>query len=84
MTTSNQDKTIRIQGKETPIHAEHPVRISCMECIDRELDDYVNNYEAAPDTFKVDEVDTDEAGLEKKCMVCGAEGNIALLHVKGM
>ncbi|NGQ96112.1 CxxH/CxxC protein [Brevibacillus sp. SYP-B805] len=73
---------LRIQGKELPIYPEHPVRVVCLEHLERELDDYVDKYEVAPDTFALSEVD--EPGLSHSCMVCGAEGKIVLLHVKGM
>ncbi|MGD8190524.1 CxxH/CxxC protein [Brevibacillus ginsengisoli] len=75
-------KTVKIQGKETEIYAEHPIRVSCMEHMDRELDDYVDKYEVAPDMFRREDVEENE--LTHKCMVCDAEGTIALLHVKGM
>lgn len=75
-------KTMNIQGKETEVYADHPVRVTCMEHMERELDDYVDKYEVAPDMFRREEVE--ENDLTNKCMVCGAEGTIALLHVKGM
>lgn len=75
-------KTMKIQGKEAEVYADHPVRISCLEHVERELDDYADNYEIAPDMFKRDEVEAE--GLGRECMVCGAEGTIVLLHVKGM
>lgn len=76
------EKKIRIQGKETEVYAEHPIRVACLEHVEREIDDYVDRYEVAPDTFKLEEID--DATVPKTCMVCGAEGKIALLHVKGM
>jgi len=80
--TEANEKMISIQGKEVKIYADHPIRVACLKHVERELDDYVDRYEVAPDTFKTDEVD--DSTIEKKCMVCGAEGAIVLLHVKGM
>lgn len=80
--TDHSYKTVKIQGKETEVYADHPVRVCCMEHLERELDDYVDKYEVAPDLFKRDEIE--EENLERTCMVCGAEGTIALLRVKGM
>lgn len=73
---------VRIQGKEMEIYPEHPIRVACQEHVERELDDYVDKYEVAPDTFKREEVEA--PGLTDRCMVCGAEGQVVLLHVKGM
>jgi CxxH/CxxC protein (TIGR04129 family) len=72
---------MRIQGKEMEIHSEHPVRVTCLEHVERELDDYVDKHEVAPDMFP--RTDVDEPGLTDRCMVCGAEGQVVLLHVKG-
>ncbi len=72
---------LRIQGKEIEIYPEHQVRVTCLEHVEQELDDYVDKYEVAPDTFA--RGDVEDAGLTDKCMVCGAEGQIVLLHVKG-
>lgn len=77
----NRDK-IKIQGKEVEIYAEHPVRVVCMEHVEQEIDDYVNEYETAPDTFRLADVEDPELG--DTCAVCGAKGAIVLLHVKGM
>lgn len=74
--------TMNIQGKATEIYADHPVRVCCLEHVERELDDYADNYEIAPDMFKRDEVEAETLGRD--CVVCGAEGSIVLLHVKGM
>ncbi len=76
------EKTIRIEGKDVELHPEHPVRFTCLEHVDQEIDDYVNEFEAAPDTYRAQDVD-DET-LDKKCRVCGAEATIALLRTKGM
>lgn len=62
--------------------ADFPVRVSCAEHVERELDDYVDQYEAAPDTYPIKDVEDPE--LNKSCMVCGAEGSVVLLRVKGM
>ncbi|MGG1440758.1 CxxH/CxxC protein [Brevibacillus laterosporus] len=75
-------KTIVIQGKETPLHEEHPIRVSCMEHIETELDDYVNYHDVAPDTFSIDEVELGD--IQSTCMECNQPGKIVLLHVKGM
>lgn len=72
---------LRIQGKEIDFYPEHPVRVTCLEHIEQELDDYVDKYEVAPDTFAFGDVE--DASLTDRCMVCGAEGQIVLLHVKG-
>lgn len=79
---AQNEKIIRIQGKEVRVSNELPVRVACMEHVERELDDYVDHYEVAPDTFKA--ADVEDESVERKCQVCGAEGDIVLLHVKGM
>ncbi|UYZ15443.1 CxxH/CxxC protein [Brevibacillus sp. WF146] len=53
-----------------------------MEHVDQEIDEYVDQFEAAPDTYRAEDVE-DET-LDKRCRVCGAEGKIALLRGKGM
>ncbi|WP_051967861.1 CxxH/CxxC protein [Brevibacillus thermoruber] len=75
-------QTVRIAGKEVELHPEHPVRFACMEHVDQEIDEYVDQFEAAPDTYRAEDVE-DET-LDKRCRVCGAEGKIALLRGKGM
>lgn len=72
---------IRIQGKDVEIHPQHGIRVTCLEHVDQELDDYVDKYEVAPDTFA--RSDVEDAKLPDTCMVCGAKGQIVLLHVKG-
>jgi len=72
-------KTVRIDGKETELLAEYPVRFACMEHVEEELDEYVNEYEAAPDTYKADSVEGD--GLDKRCRQCEATAQVALLRV---
>lgn len=80
--TTHSYKTIQIQGNAAEVYADHPVRVCCLEHVERELDDYADNYEIAPDMFKREEVEAE--GLGRECMVCGAEGTFVLLHVKGM
>ena len=72
-------KTVRIDGKEAGVLAEYPVRFACMEHVEEELDEYVNEYETAPDTYKADSVEGD--GLDKRCRRCGAPAQVALLRV---
>ncbi|HZG15706.1 MAG TPA: CxxH/CxxC protein [Candidatus Bathyarchaeia archaeon] len=72
---------LRIQGKDFEIYPEHGIRVVCLEHVEQELDEYVDKYEVAPDTFA--RGDVEDATLTDKCMVCGAEGKIVLLHVKG-
>ncbi len=81
MKDAQQEKTIRIAGVDTPVYADAPVRVACAEHIERELDDYVDKHEAAPDTYPIEQVD--DPALDKCCSVCGAEGKIVLLRVKG-
>jgi CxxH/CxxC protein (TIGR04129 family) len=76
------EKTLRIAGQEVKLHPEHPLRFACMEHVEQEIDEYVDEYEAAPDTYRADEVEDDT--IDKRCRACGAEGQIALLRVKGM
>ncbi|UFJ40410.1 CxxH/CxxC protein [Brevibacillus humidisoli] len=76
------EKTVVIQGKEMTIEDGYPVRVSCAEHVERELDDYVDQYEVAPDTYPIEQVEN--LDLEKTCMVCGAEGRVVLLRVKEM
>ena len=80
--TEHTYQTIKIQSQETEVYADHPIRVTCMEHMERELDDYVDQYEVAPDMFR--RQDVEENDLPNQCMVCGAEGTIVLLHVKGM
>jgi CxxH/CxxC protein (TIGR04129 family) len=74
------EKTIRINGKEVELHPEHPVRYTCLEHVDQEIDEYVDEYEVAPDTYRAADVED----ADKQCRVCGAEAAIALLRTKGM
>ena len=78
----NTTKTVRIEGKEVELLPEYPVRFACMEHVEDELDDYVNEFEAAPDTYKADSVEAE--GLDKRCHTCGQPGQIALLREKGL
>ncbi|MFP3391548.1 CxxH/CxxC protein [Brevibacillus sp. SIMBA_040] len=75
-------KSIYIEGKEVELQEEFPVRFACMEHFDQELDEYVNDYEVAPDTYAAQAVEGDK--VEKRCRVCGVPGQIALLREKGM
>jgi CxxH/CxxC protein (TIGR04129 family) len=75
-------KTIRIGDKKVELHPEHPLRFACLEHVDQEIDEYVDEYEAAPDTYRAEEVEGE--AIEKTCRVCGAQGQIALLRTKGM
>jgi|GEM_PF-674142 hypothetical protein len=74
--------SIQIDGQKVELEAGYPVRFSCMEHIEQELDDYVNDFEAAPDTYPAKAIDDDAA--DKRCRVCGEPGQIALLKEKGM
>lgn len=78
----NNGKKLHIQGEEIEVYPDHPIRVSCMEHVEEEIDEFVDRYEVAPDTFKVEDIEDGE--IEKKCMVCGAQGQVALLRVKGM
>lgn len=75
-------KTVRIEGKEVELLAEYPVRFACMEHVEEELDEYVDEYETAPDTYRAESVEGD--GLDKRCRTCGQPGQIALLREKGL
>ena len=83
-------QAIKIDGKEVELLAEFPVRFACMEHVEEELDDYVNEFEAAPNTYRADSVEAaagsgaDGKELDKRCRVCGEPGQIALLREKGM
>ncbi|WP_019120876.1 CxxH/CxxC protein [Brevibacillus massiliensis] len=77
-----QVRTIHIKGEKTEIYADFPVRVSCLEHLEREIDDYVNQYETAPDVFR--RGDVDDPAAADTCMVCGAGGQAVLLRVKGM
>ncbi|GAA4724209.1 CxxH/CxxC protein [Brevibacillus fulvus] len=79
---SQQDRIIQIEGKETAIHAEHPVEVVCLEHVEEAIDDYVNQYEVAPDTFPLEKVADPAVG--HNCAVCGQPGAVVLLHVKGL
>lgn len=74
--------SIQIEGKEVELLPEFPVRFACMEHFDQELDDYVNDYEAAPDTYQAQSIE--EESVDKSCRACGAPGQIALLREKGL
>lgn len=75
-------KSLQIEGKEVELLAEYPVRFACMEHLEQELDDYVNDFEAAPDTYAAQAVEGD--GVDKRCRECGEPAQIALLKEKGM
>lgn len=75
-------KTIRIEGKEVELHPEHPVRFACMEHFDMEIDEYVDEFEVAPDTYRAQSVE-DET-LDKRCRACGEPADIVLLREKGL
>lgn len=76
------DEKMLIQGKEQLIDTDLPVRVTCLEHVERELDDYVDNYQVAPDMYPLEEVEAE--GISRQCDVCGEAGKIVLLHVKGM
>ncbi|WP_254457141.1 CxxH/CxxC protein [Brevibacillus sp. HB2.2] len=75
-------KSLQIEGKEVELLAEYPVRFACMEHLEQELDDYVNDFEAAPDTYAAQAIEGD--GVDKRCRECGEPAQIALLKEKGM
>ncbi|GED33958.1 MULTISPECIES: CxxH/CxxC protein [Brevibacillus] len=75
-------ESVKIEGKEVALLADFPVRFACMEHFDEELDDYVNDFEAAPDTHRAELIE-DET-MDKRCRVCGAPAQIALLKEKGL
>ena len=75
-------KRIYIEGKAVELQEEFPVRFACMEHFDQELDEYVNDYEVAPDTYAAQVVE-DEM-VDKRCRACGEPGQIALLREKGL
>lgn len=78
----NRKNTVRIEGKEVELHPEHPVRFACMEHVDMEIDEFVDDFEVAPDTYRAQSVEDDT--LDKRCRACGAPGEIALLREKGL
>ncbi|MFD2368901.1 CxxH/CxxC protein [Brevibacillus sp. GCM10020057] len=73
---------VNIEGKDVLLDPGFPVRFACMEHVEEELDDYVNDFEAAPDTHQAELLDAD--GLDKRCRACGAPAKIALLKEKGL
>jgi len=73
-------KTIRIAGEEVELHPEHPVRYACLEHLEQEIDEYVDEFEAAPDTYRARDVEDGN----KTCRVCGGEAAVALLRTKGL
>jgi len=75
-------KSIQIEGKVVELQEEFPVRFACMEHFDQELDEYVNDYEVAPDTYAAKAVE-DET-VDKRCRACGEPGQIVLLREKGL
>jgi len=75
-------KSIYIEGKEVELQEEFPVRFACMEHFDLELDEYVNDYEVAPDTYAAQAVENE--AVDKRCRACGEPGQIALLREKGL
>ncbi|WNC14809.1 CxxH/CxxC protein [Brevibacillus brevis] len=74
-------ESVTIEGKEVALQPGFPVRFACMEHFDQELDDYVNDFEAAPDTYRADLI-ADE--MDKRCRECGAPAKVALLKEKGL
>ncbi|MDF2683734.1 MAG: hypothetical protein K0R47_4924 [Brevibacillus sp.] len=74
--------SVKIEGKDVALLPEFPVRFACMEHFDEELDDYVNDFEAAPDTYRAELVE--DESLDKRCRACGAQAKIALLKEKGL
>jgi len=75
-------KTVRIQGEDLLLEDRCPVWVCCAEHLERALDDYVDQYEVAPDTYPLEQVEDPE--LAQSCKVCGAVGQVVLLRVKGM
>ncbi|QQE74422.1 CxxH/CxxC protein [Brevibacillus composti] len=75
-------ESIRIDGKEAELHQEHPVRFVCMEHLDTQIDEYVDEFEVAPDTYRAESIEGKQ--LDKRCRECGAPAEVALLHEKGM
>ncbi|KNB72085.1 hypothetical protein ADS79_22030 [Brevibacillus reuszeri] len=75
-------KSIYIEGKEVELQEEFPVRFACMEHFDQELDEYVNDYEVAPDTYAAQAVEAE--AVNKRCRACGEPGKIVLLREKGL
>lgn len=73
---------VRIAGKDVALLPEFPIRFACMEHVEDELDEYVIEFEAAPDTYRAEDVEAD--GLDKRCRVCGQPGAVALLREKGL
>ncbi len=77
----SNSKTVQIQGSAVEILGDFPVQVSCMEHFDQILDEYVDQYEVAPYTYK--RSDVDEPGVPASCKKCGAAGVVVLLKVKG-
>lgn len=77
-------ESVKIEGKEVALLPGFPLRFACMEHVDEELDDYVNEFEAAPDTYRAELVGDEGLGLDKRCRACGAPAHIALLKEKGL
>lgn len=75
-------ESVNIEGKDVALLAEFPVRFACMEHFDEELDDYVNDFEAAPDTYRADLIE--DESMDKRCRACGSPAKIALLKEKGL
>lgn len=82
MLEKKNERTVWIQGKETVIQAEFPIVVSCMEDADVSIDEYVDIYETAPDTFKRSDVEDTE--IPTVCKQCGGAGEIVLLKEKGL
>ncbi|MGE5702947.1 MAG: CxxH/CxxC protein [Clostridia bacterium] len=76
------DKHVQIQGKATAIQAEFPIVVSCMEHVEQAIDEYVDDYETAPDTFK--RADVEDAEVAQVCATCGQPGEVVLLKEKGL
>lgn len=77
-----KERTIRIQGNEVQLQAGFPIVVTCMEDADVAIDEYVDQYETAPDTFRRADVEDDE--VPTVCSECGAAGEIVLLKEKGL
>lgn len=73
---------VQIEGRDVVLDPDFPVRFACMEHVEEELDDYVNDFEAAPDTHRAALLEGE--GLDKRCRACGAPAKIALLKEKGL
>ncbi|MGO0063885.1 CxxH/CxxC protein [Brevibacillus fluminis] len=77
-----KERTLRIQGKDVELQAGFPVVVSCMEDAEVAIDEYVDQYETAPDTFR--RSDVEDETVPHVCGECGGAGEIVLLKEKGL